>query len=139
MSENVENGEQDDSSESDMSHPLDSPIESSLDWVKQRPSIVQSPPAVENQYIAMEKHMPQTSHLPLTSEKDEKKFLSLRRFTQSKHKTKASSKKKERPIPPPPPQPYLKKYHTIAYRGELKPAVTTKTTGTYYISEPLEV
>lgn len=128
----TEDGEQDDSSESDESHPLDSPIESSLDWMKQRRSVM-SPPLVENQYITMEKHIPQTSpDLPATSQKGEKKFLSLRRFTPSKRKTK-TSKRQEEPLPLPPPQSHFKKYHTIAYRGELKPAVTTKTAGTMYI------
>ena len=96
--------------------------ESSLDRGKRRPSS-DTPAPEENQYISMEEHQMQTKSFlspPEPSQKDSKKFLSLRRFSPKKRKTKPASKKKEKFQPLLPPFHHQKKYHTIGYRGEPK-------------------
>ena len=103
--------------------------ESSLDRGKRRLSS-DTPAPEENQYISMEEHRMQTKSFlspPQPSQKDSKKFLSLRRFSPTKRKTKQASKKKDKFQPPLPPFLHQKKYHTIGYRGEPKTVLIAPT------------
>ena len=125
----VGNGDIDDSLEAKEFQLLRIQDESMVDWSKQRPSLVTE----ESQYMTMEQYSPNTPPRLLSGpQKDSKKFLSLRRFSPSKRKTKIT-KMKEKSMPLPPqltPQSHCK-YHTISYRGEMPPAVASnsKTNG----------